>query len=168
MGTGLTDFIKISEVRQEIDSTYPNPGSDVEGELEVANNRYGHRLIGHAFEFLCKLLLYRRCDEIIQPWKRTWGDNESRWKGETPPVGVRKFDGMQWENHPEISSRSGWEEMKEDLPVWKQPRSAVKWTEDEELSKIAAQYVQTGMNTQKVVKAALIDAGWKPSDAVHS
>ena len=75
MGTGATDFIKIDEVRREIDSTYPSPGQDVESDLKVENNGYGHRLIGSAFEFLCDLLLYRRCTEVIHPWRRTWGDD---------------------------------------------------------------------------------------------
>lgn len=167
MTTGVTNFIKIDEVRQEIDATYANPGSDVEGEVEVENNGYGHRLIGNAFEFLCKLLLYRRCDEIVRPQlaytdKRRWSE------GETPPTMVRKFDGMRWEDYKDISSRSEWEAMNEELPVWERRRSAIKWTEDEELSKLANQYVETGMNTEGVVKASLINAGWKPSDAVHS
>jgi hypothetical protein len=75
---------------------------------------------------------------------------------------------MRWEDYDGISSRSEWEEMNDDLPVWERKRSAVKWTEDKELSKLAEQYVQTGMNTKRVVRAALVDAGWKPSDAVHS
>lgn len=168
MTTGVTNFIKIDEVRQEIDTTYPNPGTDIEGEPAVENNGYGHRLIGSAFEFLCELLLYRRCSEVIHPWRRTWGDSTRRWTdGEIPPVGVQRFDGVRWEDYDGISSRSEWEGMNDDRP-WEHQRSAIKWTEDEELSKLAEQYVQTGMNTEGVVRAALVDAGWKPSDAVHS
>ena len=55
MTTGVTEFIKIDEVRQEIDTTYPNPGNNAEGELQVKNNGYAHRLVGNAFELL-------RCD----------------------------------------------------------------------------------------------------------
>jgi len=169
MTTGVTDFIKIDEVRQEIDSTYPNPGTDVEGKLEVENNGYGHRLIGDAFEFLCELLLYRRCTEVVQPWRETWGDSKHQWTDdENPPITVYKFDGMRWEDYSNISNRSEWEEMNDDLPVWERRRSAIKWAEDEELSKLAEQYVQTGMNTDGVVRAALVNAGWKPSDAIHS
>lgn len=187
MAKGVTDFIKISEVRNEIDSTFPNPRKDIEKEIEVKNNGYGHRLIGSAFEFLCKLLLYRRCDEVIRPQytaPRTWSQQENikrnswegsdnsvkcRWKtGETPPTRVRKFDGMQWEDCEGISSQSEWEAMNKSRPVWRRQRSAIKWAIDEELSKLAHQYVQTGMNTEGVVKSALINAGWKPSESVHS
>lgn len=44
MTTGVTDFVKIGEVRQEIDSTYPNPGEDATGELAVPNNGYSVRV----------------------------------------------------------------------------------------------------------------------------
>jgi hypothetical protein len=168
MGTGLTDFISIDEVRQEIDSTYPNPGRDAAEELKVKNNGYGHRLIGNAFEFLCELLLYRRCEEIVQPWRPRWWEQRRWTNGECPPILVQRFDGMRWEEYQDISSREEWEEMNDDLPVWERRKSAVKWKEDEELSKVAEQYVQTGMNTEAVVKAALVDAGWKPDEAVHS
>lgn len=169
MAKGVTKFIKIDEVRREIDSVYPNPGQDVEGELEVENNGYGHLLIGNAFEFLCKLFLYRECDEVIQPWGRRFGKLKRRWSGdEIPPIYVRKFDGMRWEDYDDISNRSEWEAKQENRPVWRRRQSAVKWTEDEELSKLAKQYVQTGMNTEGVVRAALVNAGWKPSDTVHS
>lgn len=169
MGTGLTDFIKIDEVRQEIDSMYPNPEHDAEGELKVENNGYGHKLIGSAFEFLCELLLYRRCDEIVQPWRGGWGDSKLRWRGdELPQIFVEKFDGMRWEDYEGVSNRREWEEMNEDLHDWRGRRSAIKWTKDEELSKLAEQYVRTGMNTKGVVRAALIDAGWRPKETVHS
>ena len=168
MGTGATDFIKIDEVRREIDSTYPNPGQDVEDELKVENNGYGHRLIGSAFEFLCDLVLYRRCTEVIHPWRRTWGESKLRWgDGEMPPVGVRKFDGWKWEDCATVSNRSEWEEMKADRRG-RVPQSAAKWTEDEKSTKIAEQYIKTGMNTDGVVRAALIDAGWKPDEDVNS
>lgn len=167
MGKGATELIKIDEVRQEIDSTYPNPGSDAEGELEAENSGYSHKLIGSSFEFLCRLQLYRECREVVIPHPRYRGKN--RWGGnEIPPTPVTVFDGMRWEDYNDISSKEEWEEMKEDLPVWKRPWSAVKWTENEELSKLAAQYVETGMNTEGVVKAALLNAGWKPSENVHS
>ncbi|SFG01213.1 hypothetical protein SAMN04488063_1125 [Halopelagius inordinatus] len=185
MATGVTDFIKISEVRNEIDATFPNPGEDVRRDIEVKNNGYGHRLIGNAFEFLCKLLLYRRCNEVVRPQYRalrTWSQDENtesweglgnsekcRWKaGETPPTRVRKFDGMQWEDREGISNRTEWKEMNEARPVWRRRQSAIKWTIDEDLSKLAHQYVQTGMNTKGVVKSALINAGWKPNETVHS
>lgn len=169
MTTGVTTFMKISEVRQEIDSTYPNPGEDAEGELLVTNNGYGHRLVGDAFEFLCRMLLYRRCNEIVVPTPYPGRGKVSRWKGgEFPSIHVHRFDGMEWEEHPEISSQEEWEERQADRPVWERQRSAVTWAEDEALSKLAEQYVETGMNTERLVRAALINAGWKPDESVHS
>ncbi|WP_152039935.1 hypothetical protein [Salinigranum salinum] len=169
MTTGVTDFIKIGEVRQEIDSTYPNPGEDAEGKLKVVNNGYGHQLVGNAFEYLCRLLLYRRCNEIIHGSWSTFGNFEPRWtNGETPPLNVMRFDGMKWEEYDDISSQEEWDEKQNNLPVWKRQRSSVKWTEDEQLTKLVKQYIQTGMNTRKVVRASLINAGWKPDKSVQS
>jgi len=67
MVTGVTDFIQIDEVRHEIDSTYPNPGSDASRDLSVPNNGYSHKLIGQTVEFLCKVWLYRNSQEVIRP-----------------------------------------------------------------------------------------------------
>jgi len=169
MTTGVTEFIKIDEVRQEIDATYPNPSSNAERELQVRNNGYAHLLVGNAFEFLCKLLLYRHCDEVIIPWRGTFGDLQRRFEGdETPPVRVERFGGWKFEDEDAgVSNRNEWEEMMDDQPVWEQ-RNPGKWTEDEELTKVAEQYVTTGMNTEGVVKAALVNAGWKPNDDVQS
>ena len=75
---------------------------------------------------------------------------------------------MNWEDHPDISSREEWEEQQADLPVWERQRSAVTWAEDEPLSKLAEQYVETGMNTERLVRAAVINSGWKPDESVHS
>lgn len=177
MATGVTDFIKLDEVRQEIDSTYPNPDSDTEGDLEVLNNGYSHKLIGNTFEFLCKLWLYRQCDEVIQPAVHSSreiqdGDGQGWRRGtrycEIPEVTVSVFDGMKWEDREGgPSNQKEWEAMNEDRPNWDQ-RSPVQWTEDEDLSTVANQYVETGMNTKQVVRAALLNAGWKPVDAVQS
>lgn len=166
MTIGVTDFIKIGEVRQEIDSAYPNPGEDVESGLAVPNNGYSHRLVGHAFEFLCRALLYRRCNEVILP---EYFNGHIRWTGDNePPITVMRFDGTKWEEHPDVSSQEEWDAMQEDLPVWERQRSSVRWAEDEELTKIVHQYIQTGMNTDGVVRAALINAGWKPDGSVQS
>src|SRR6056297_1802712 len=124
MTTGVTDFITIGEVRQEIDSTYPNPGSDVESELEVPNNGYSHKLIGDSFEFLCKLWLYRHCDKIVRPQRRVrWGGEggeKREWvAGEIPPLTVTVFDGMEWEKDiVSASSKEEWEERNENRPAW--------------------------------------------------
>jgi hypothetical protein len=75
---------------------------------------------------------------------------------------------MKWEDHLNVSSQEEWEEMQEERPVWERERSAVQWTEDEELTKVVSQYIETGMNTDGVVRAALIDAGWKPDESVQS
>jgi hypothetical protein len=75
---------------------------------------------------------------------------------------------MKWEEYDGgPSNRQEWEAMNADRPAWEQ-QSPIQWAEDEELSKVANQYVQTGMNTERVVRAALLDAGWQPPDAVQS
>lgn len=178
MTTGVTEFIQIDEVRHEIDSTYPNPGDDAESDLKVPNNGYSHQLIGDSFELLCKLWLYRGCEEVIQPnghinrgsSKPVEDKTQYRWgPDEIPPVSVTVFDGMKWEDDfRAVSNRKEWEEMNENLRDWERRRSPVRWAKDEELSKLATQFVETGMNTEGVVKAALLNAGWKPDDAVHS
>lgn len=177
MATGVTNFIKIDEVRHEIDSTYPNPGEDVERDLLVPNNGYSHKLIGTTFEFLCKLWLYRQCDEVIRPSlhssRELRDDDDQKWvRGaryqKIPEVTVSVFDGMKWEDREGgPSNQKEWDEMNANRPSWDQ-RSSVKWDVDEDLSKVANQFVQTGMNTERVVRAALLDAGWKPDDAVQS
>lgn len=167
MTTGVTDFIKIDEVRREITSTYPNPGRGVEAEPEVENNGYGHLLIGNAFEFLCKLLLYRRCDEVVRPQQQF--PDKRRWSAdETPPTPVMRYEGMRWEDDEGVAGQNEWEAMNDGRPIWERRRSPVEWAEDEELSRLAQQYVQTGMNTEGVVRAALVNAGWRPNDEVDS
>lgn len=168
MTTGVTDFTKIGEVRQVIDSVYPNPGEDAIGELQVANNGYSHLLVGHAFEYLCRVLLYRRYGEILRPWSR-YGSEEPRWTGgETPRIAVERFDGMNDEENTDGSSWEEWEGRQDEVRAWERDRSAVQWTEDEELTKVVEQYIETGMNTDRVVRAALVDAGWKPAGSVES
>jgi hypothetical protein len=177
MATGVTDFIKIDEVRNEIDSTYPNPGSGAEGDLVVPNNGYSHKLIGHTFEFLCKVWLYHECNEVIRPaihpsWELD-DEDEKGWArharySKIPTVSVSIVDGMKWEERERgPSNQKEWDEMNEDRPEWDH-RSAAQWTEDDELSKVANQYVKTGMNTEQVVRAALLNAGWKPDGDVKS
>jgi len=171
MTTGVTDFIKIDEVRHEIDSTYPNPGHDAEGEVEVVNSGYSHKLIGSSFEFLSKLWLYHRCEEVVLPQgtSRRFIEEKDWELDDQPTVWVSVFDGMKWEEHyADISSQEEWEEMNEELPVWERRRSAVQWRQDDELSKLVNQFIKTGMNTERVVRAALLNAGWKPSETVHS
>jgi len=177
MATGVTDFIKIDEVRLEIDSTYPNPGSDVEDKIDVSNNGYSHKLIGNSFEFLCKVWLYRQCNEVICPnfhsSREILDDDDEGWvRGgryrKIPEVFVSVVDGMKWEdseNGP--SNQKEWEEMNDDRPEWDQ-QNPVQWTEDEDLSKVANQYIKTGMNTKQVVRAALLNAGWNPDGDIKS
>ena len=177
MATGVTDFIKIDEVRQEIDSVYPNPGSDVKGDLVVANNGYSHKLVGSAFEFLCKVWLYRKCNEAICPGRhKSWelNDNDDgKWirfakESRIPEISVTIFEGMKWEEYEEgPSNEKEWEEMNEQRPDWDY-RSPVQWAYDEDLSKIVNQFVETGMNAEGVVKAALLDAGWKSEEDLQS
>jgi len=177
MSKPVTEFIKIDEVRNKIDSTYPNPGTDVEAEISVANNGYSHKLIGTTFEFLCALWLYRQCEDVIIPSlhasRGITDTEEDEWvRGaryqKIPDVVVSVYDGMKWENREGgPSNRKEWEEMNADRPGWKQ-RSPVEWTEDEDLSKVANQFVETGLNTERVVRAALLNAGWKPDESVQS
>ena len=177
MATGVTGFIQISDVRHEIDSTYPNPGSDAAGDLHVPNNGYSHKLIGHAFEFLCKALLYRHSDEVIVPSRHDSTDirpgDQDTWErhertAAIPDLTVSVIDGKKWEHRDSgPSNQQEWQEQNADRPDWDQ-RSPNEWTIDDELTKLANQYVQTGMNTDGVVKAALLNAGWQPADDVQS
>lgn len=134
MGIGLTDFIKIDEVRREIDTTYPNPSNDVDGELQIANHGYSHRLIGEAFEFLCRLWIHHQCNVVIEPWRR-WGQNRFE-EGETPEILLAA------------------ENVDED--------------ELERVSRQAEQFIETGLNTDRAVNAALLDAGWRQVEEEHS
>lgn len=182
MAIGVTDFIKISEVRREIDSTYSNPGVDAEKDTFVQNNGYSHKLVGDAFEFLCKLWIYRHCDEVIRPDLRSSWDldekedeeNNETWSSvdlqynKIPEVTVSVFAGMEWENTEHgPSNQEEWEEENDRRQPWEQ-RSAVQWEEDEDLSKVSNQFVKTGMNTDGVVKAALFNSGWKSNSEVQS
>lgn len=177
MATGVTDFIKIDEVRHEIDSVYPNPGTDVEGELVVPNNGYSHKLVGSTFEFLCKVWLYRQCSEALCPgMHKSWevyDADEEEWtmyqkENKIPEIHVSVFDGMKWEEHEGgPSNEKEWEEMNRERPDWDYS-SPVQWEYDEDLSKVVNQFVETGMNTEAVVKAALLNAGWKSEENVKS
>jgi hypothetical protein len=177
MAIGVTDFIQIDEVRHEIDSTYPNPGTDATSNLSVPNNGYSHKLIGQTVEFLCKVWLYRNSDEVIRPAidsSRELADDEGEsWSRsgryqKIPEIAVTVFDGKKWEDRATgPSNQTEWDAMNEDRPGWDQ-RSPVQWTEHEGLSKIVNQFVQTGMNTDGVAKAALLNAGWQPPDAIQS
>ncbi len=177
MATGVTDFIQIDEVRHEIDSTYPNPGTDASRDLSVPNNGYSHKLIGQTVEFLCKVWLYRNCEEVIQPSihssRELEDDDDEKWiRGaryrKIPEVTVTVFDGKKWEDRASgPSNQNEWDAMNEDRPDWDQ-RSPVQWAENEDLSKIVNQFVETGMNTDGVVKAALLNAGWQPADAIQT
>ena len=76
MGIGLTEFIQIPEIRQELDSEYPNPGEPASSELKVPNNGYSHRMVGNAFEFICRLHIYNQSETLIKPeiTAPRWGD----------------------------------------------------------------------------------------------
>jgi len=177
MATGVTDFIQISDVRHEIDSTYPNPGANTTGDLQVPNNGYSHKLIGHAFEFLCKAWLYRHSDDVIVPTRHAstdiQSDDEEGWARHEriaafPDLTVSVIDGKKWEQGDGgPSNQQEWQERNAERPDWDQ-RSPHEWTVDDELTKLANQYVHTGMNTDGVVKAALLNAGWQPADDVQS
>ena len=129
MGIGATDFIKIDEVRKEIDTTYPNHGDDVDGELQVANHGYSHRLIGGAFEFLYRLWVHHQCNVVIEPWRRGGLWPKRYEEGETPEI-LLAADGVD---------------------------------EDElqQLSRQAEQFIESGLNTDRAVNAALLAAGWQ-------
>lgn len=46
MGTGVTKFIAKETVRDKIAAEYPNPGSDVDADLQVEHVSYEHSLLG--------------------------------------------------------------------------------------------------------------------------
>ncbi|MFC4452095.1 hypothetical protein [Halorussus aquaticus] len=189
MVTGVTSFISFDDVRSEIDSSYPNPGQDVEADLQISNNGYSHRLVGNCVEFLCRVWLYRQCDSIIRPnhpaytdgseildraerWGRDTSDFQYQygWNStENPPVRVSVFDGFVWEDeNNRASNREEWEEQLENRADWRPRPSPLTWRYDEELRTVVEQFIETGMNTEGVVKAALLNAGWQPDEVVTS
>jgi len=121
--------------------------------------------------------LYRNCEEVIRPSvhssRELEDNNGEKWiRGaryrKIPKITVTVFDGKKWEDHDAgPSSQNEWDAMTEDRPDWDQ-RSSVQWAEHEALSKILNQFVQTGMNANGVVKAALLTTGWQPPDTIQT
>lgn len=67
MGIGVTKFISKSEIRNRIRRDFPNPGTDVEGEIRVAHNSYEHSLLGQAFDYLIRIWLETNCETVHDP-----------------------------------------------------------------------------------------------------
>ncbi|WP_276302557.1 hypothetical protein [Halorussus lipolyticus] len=157
MGIGATDFIKIDEVRKEIDSAYPNPGRDVDG-LEVEHSGYSHRLIGNAFEFVCRLWLTRQSEVTREPFR--WDGLVTYEDGEPPRIysGTERriFDKGEEPEESLLESERVQKVRKH------RNRTIVSITPKSlyRAKKHAEQFVKTGMNADEVVNAALLYSGW--------
>lgn len=97
--------------------------------MQVANHGYSHRLIGGAFEFLCRLWVHHQCTVVIEPWRRGGLWLKRYGEGETPEI-LLAADGVE-----------------ED--------------ELERMSRQAEQFIETGLNTDRAMNAALLAAGWR-------
>jgi hypothetical protein len=182
MATGVTEFIQRADVRERIDRVYPNPGTDPESELQVPNNGYSHTLIGNAIELLCQLYAYRNFTEIVHPHSPDDSIGEQatqyRWTGDDAPQRtITVFDKWEWEVGTTFGAeddnsgsaefqmtREEWEKRHEDHPN----ADPVVTTVDEDLSQIVNQYVETGLKTDEVIRAALLNAGWRPDMGVST
>jgi hypothetical protein len=167
MATGVTEFIQRADVRERIDRVYPNPGTDPKSELQVPNNGYSHTLIGNAIELLCQLYAYRNFDEIVHPGSTEESIGEQgtqyRWTdGDAPERTITVFDKWEWEEFH--TTREEWEKRHEDHPN----ANPVITKVDDDLSQVANQYVETGMKTDEVIQAALLNAGWRPDMGVST
>lgn len=152
MGLGVTDFIALNDVRREIDTAYPNPGQNVKMEPAVGHQSYSHRLVGNAFDYLCRFWLRHQCDEIITPRQSSQRKSYTGW------------------HFPEtISYEPG--EKPDDLDLDSErvtnvddsgPRTVVSLTPKpiHRANKQIEQFIQTGMNAEQAVDAALVQAGW--------
>jgi hypothetical protein len=67
MGIGVTEFISKPEIRDRIRRDFPNPGTDVEGEIRVTHSSDQHSLLGQAFDYLIRIWLETNCETVYDP-----------------------------------------------------------------------------------------------------
>lgn len=101
MGIGVTDFISKSEIRDRIRRDFPNPGTDVEGEIRAAHNSYEHSLLGQAFDYLIRIWLETNCETVHDPhtdllrfggdWTTSMGYAPSRYADGYDPEKTRDY-----------------------------------------------------------------------------
>ncbi|SIS19686.1 hypothetical protein SAMN05421752_1249 [Natronorubrum thiooxidans] len=138
MGIGVTKFISKSAVRDKISTEYPNPGSDVDAELQVEHVSYEHSLLGQAFDYLIRFWLESQHGEVHDPhadrldrdWTHALGYTRSHF---TPD----------------------WEPLSESASEEREIRNAAL----ERAEKKREQFRKTGMNANDAIDAALVYSG---------
>lgn len=141
MGIGVTEFIARQEVRNRISRDFPNPGSDVEGELKISHSSYEHSLLGQAFDYLIRIWLEAKCDTVKDPSesKRFFGD----WTSSLGYSQSRYADGYDLDDQPDFSD--------DELEA----RSKAL----DRAEKKRNQFVKTGMNANDAIDASLVFSG---------
>lgn len=133
MGIGVTEFIARQEVRDKISKEFPNPGTDVKGELKVSHASYEHSLLGQAFDYLVRIWLEKQCETVKDPYGA-------------------KSRGGDWTSHIDYSHNQAWY----DLP--KERRDVINDAQ-ERAAKKREQFVETGMNVNDAIDASLVFSG---------
>lgn len=141
MGIGVTEFITRSEVRNRIARTYPNPGTDVSGDLVVEHESYEHSLLGQAFDYLIRIWLEAQCNEVHDPHEGRYGGN---W---TTNLGYTRS-----------SYSSGTDSVSKWSPKSKEEQERIN-TALERAERKHQQFLQTGMNLNNAIDAALVYSG---------
>ncbi|RQG90881.1 hypothetical protein [Natrarchaeobius chitinivorans] len=138
MGIGVTKFIAKNAVRDKISTEYPNPGADVDAELQVIHVSYEHSLLGQAFDYLIRFWLEHQHSEVHDPHTgrldRDWTHALEYTRSHFTPA---------WEQPGESGSDD------------REPRN----TALERAKKKHEQFRETGMNANDVIDAALVYSG---------
>lgn len=159
MGIGVSDFIQLDDVRSEIDRTYPNPGTDVCGEVEVEHHSHSHILVGDSFDRLCKCWLSHRCQTVIDPQQtrtRLWHTGNLIPERET----------LIYENGDQPDEAI----LESERLVSKsshRDRTIVRMVPEplHNAGKQITQFIETGMDANSAVSAALLYSGWSPESS---
>lgn len=154
MGIGVSDFIQLDDVRSEIDSIYSNPGVDVSSPLKVGHQSHSHKLVGKSFDLLCRFWLSHRVESVIEPHQsrsrkgytgNLLPDRETvvYEDGEEPEAEI-----LESERVVNVRSHRG-------RTVVSMVPKPIHLAE-----KQVEQFVETGMNADNAVNAALLFSGW--------
>lgn len=101
MGVGVTDFISKSEIRDRIRRDFPNPGTDVEGDIRVTHDAYDHSLLGQAFDYLIRIWLETNCQTVHDPHTDLirWGGDWTHSMSYTPSRYANGYDPEKSRNY---------------------------------------------------------------------